>query len=560
MDNYTFYTGTTTQEHASLVNAFYTSNTGLSIDFNSIDVVYGSFIDFFGTSGDGTSISLYDGGKPEINIGSGILLTSGNAAPNDTNTQSGYGAFLTYDAEPSAPDLSEVATAAFPDSGELQDINILEFDFTVTDPFIHGIRFDLVFGSDEYPEFSDSSYVDVAAVFLNGNNIALFNNDASQPLSVIGTNLDVGNFQDNTDGSIPIEYDGLSNTLTIFGTTQPGVNTLRIAIADTGDQNYDSGLFLANLQGTQLTGSGISGVTYGTEGADNISGTDNFETFDTGDGDDIIDPGLGNDVVLAGGGNDTIVGGKGSNQIDGGSGVDTVTYDGYLQASAQVKVQDNDTISIANSDLLLNVEEIAFPDGSYQANTLLIEDDVAKIYVAYFGRGADTEGLTFWTNQMLAALEAGTSYFEALSNQINSFALSPEAEAMYPGINSGDLDTAGLTAFITSIYQNLFDRDPEQAGLDYWLNDAQSLLAAGSPLGGIIKTVIDGALDSPGTLDRSFIQNKAQVAWNYAKQYELAEQSWDVAKTAEAELVLVGVTAEDETVNAAYSTIADLFA
>ena len=80
----------------------------------------------------------------------------------------------------------------------------------------------------------------------------------------------------------------------------------------------------------------------------------------------------------------------------------------------------------------------------------------------------------------------------------------------------------------------------------------------GIPLGGIIKTVIDGALDSPGTLDRSIIQNKAQVGWNYAKQYELAGKSWDSSLTEQAELILVGVTADDSTVNTAYNAITNL--
>ncbi len=564
MSNFTFYSGSTTEDQTALINAFYTGSTGLSIDYATAEIVYGTFSgydyeDYSATQG--TSISYYDGGLTALNIGSGLLLSSGTAAPEITNTQSSYSTSLNYDVTPEDAALQAVAQSAFSGSGQLRDITLIDFSFTVTDPFIHGIRFDLAFGSDEYPEFSDSSFVDVAAVFLNGSNIALFNNEITQPLSVISENLNVGNFRDNADNTLPIEYDGISDTLTIYGTVQPGVNTLRIAVADTGDSAYDSGLFISNLQGTQLTGSGISGVTYGTAEADNIQGTDNFETFDTGEGDDIIDPGAGNDIVLAGGGNDTIIGGNGDNQIDGGAGVDKVVYQGVTQAQAYVKVLDNDTIHIGeNSDVLLNVEQIEFQDGTYDAQTLLIEDDVAKIYLAYFGRGADPLGMEFWTNQINAAVNGGTAYNTALSSQINSFALSLEAEAMYPGINAGELDTAGLTQFITSIYQNLFDRDPEQAGLDYWLNEAQTLQNQGSPLGGIIKTVIDGALDSVGTLDRSIIQNKAQVAWDYAKQYELAGATWDTSLTSQAELILVGVTADDSTVNTAYAAITAMLA
>lgn len=557
---FTDFNGTTPADNTQLLNFFYTNPTGLSIDYANSRVVYGTYTDFTAGGVTGTSISFYDGGLGIQNIEQGILLSSGSANPNLSNTSGGYTQILNYDSAPSDPDLAAAAVAAFSGAGNLNDISLIEFTFTVTDPFIHGIRFDLIFGSDEFPEFSSSSFVDIAGVFLNGQNIALFNGDPTQPLSVIDQNLAIGNFYDNTDGSLNIEWDGLSDRLTIFAPVQPGVNTLKIAVADTGDQSLDSAILVANLEGTQLTGFGISGVTYGTSGPDNILGSTDNETFDAGQGDDVIDPGAGDDIVLAGDGNDSIVGGQGSNQIDGGNGTDTVIYNGLSLNDTQVKVSDNDTILIGeNGDTLLNVEIIQFDDVSFDALRLLLEDDVAKIYLAYFGRSADPDGLKFWTDQVVAALQSGTNYNDALKSQINSFALSAEAESMYPGINAGALSLAGLETFITSIYDNLFDRLPEMAGLDYWKNDAVQLQNQDLPLGSIIKTVIDGALDSPGTLDRTTIQHKAQVAWNYAKQYELAGEEWDPSLSQESIIVLQGVTSDVSTVTEAYGLINDIF-
>ncbi len=104
-----------------------------------------------------------------------------------------------------------------------------------------------MFGSDEYPEFSNSNFIDIAAVLVNGQNQALFNNNPNQPLGVINENLESGNFIDNTAGAYNIEYDGVSSVLSIRAKLNPGTNTIKIAIADTGDQSYDSGLYVTDF-------------------------------------------------------------------------------------------------------------------------------------------------------------------------------------------------------------------------------------------------------------------------------------------------------------------------
>jgi hypothetical protein len=43
------------------------------------------------------------------------------------------------------------------------------------------LSFDLVFGSDEFPQFANSGYIDAFGIFLNGFNIARSNN---QPLNI----------------------------------------------------------------------------------------------------------------------------------------------------------------------------------------------------------------------------------------------------------------------------------------------------------------------------------------------------------------------------------------
>ncbi len=494
-----------------------------------------------------------------LGIEDGILLSSGTANPSLSNTESGYSSYLDFtDGIDSDSDLSAVALAAFSGSGQIEDASWIQFDFTVADPYnTKGITFDLVFGSEEYPEYSNSSYVDIAGVFLNGNNVALFNGDQYSPLSVIDSNLGLGYFNDNSYSSFPIEYDGISNKLTIYAPVQPGVNTLKIGVADTGDDALDSGLFVSNLSATKIGGSGLSSVIVGSDESDDITGDDNGETFDLGAGDDVINPGLGDDIVLAGAGDDTIYGGSGNNQIDGGDGVDTVIYDGSAQMNF-IKILDNNTIKVgANSDTLIDVELLQFDDMSFNTGQLFIEDSVAKIYLAYFGRAADPLGLQYWLGDVQNYIDNGYNYNDSLKNIIDSFALSAEAESMYSGMNAGNLNDAELTNFITSVYQNLFDRDPDAAGLAYWLEDAKNLQSEGIAVGTLIKTIIDGAIDSSTTqMDRTLVQNKAQVAWDYAKQFELSDKNWDSASmTAEATNIVDSITSDGSSVNDAYNQI-----
>ena len=245
-----------TDDLQSLLDAILADDAGLEIVSESLV--------FAGAAGQS---SLYDGSLTELGIGAGILLTSGEGNPPLENTSGSFG--VTQDGNTDA-DLQAVADAAFEGAGTVQDANTLAFDFIVSDPTVESIAFDLVFGSDEFPEFSDTTFVDVGGVFVNGENVALFNNEATQPLSIIGDNLDAGNFIDNQDNSLPIEYDGISSVLTIIAPVEQGENSITFGVADTGDQIFDSGLFIANFTTSTIDvgDDGGSGVLIEEEGTD----------------------------------------------------------------------------------------------------------------------------------------------------------------------------------------------------------------------------------------------------------------------------------------------------
>lgn len=243
-----------------------------------------------------------------ISLEGGFFLTSGGF-PGTSNTQEG---FSVTTGQPGDSDLSAVASAAFGGAGTTRDASVLEFDLNVTDVDLDGISFDIVFGSEEFPEFSNSSFVDVAAVFVNGQNVALFNDNPSTPLSVIDANLVNGNFIDNTSGIFPTEWDGFSQVLTVRADLNIGSNSIKIGVADTGDSVLDSGLFVTNFEllGGGGTGGGILIVNDGTEGDDNLEAGLSAEEINLFGGNDVVNGNeatLNNDIITGFGEGDAIV-------------------------------------------------------------------------------------------------------------------------------------------------------------------------------------------------------------------------------------------------------------
>ena len=326
-----------------------------------------------------SAISLYDGSLAPLGIGAGVLITSGTA-PGTSNTvgwfgqsNAGVSGYQNGDA-----DINAVVNSVFHTTS--YDATALSFQFRVTDTTATSISFDLVFGSDEYPEWVDQ-FVDTAIVMVNGVNYALFDQNPNRPLTVISQNLAAGYFQNNVDNALPIEYDGVSRVLRIVAPILGGgaLNSIKIAIADTGDHIYDSGLFISGLRAGTTPGQGLvtRPTSLCTDSSDYVTGGLQGESFDllggddhcfSGGGSDIVDGGAGNDTIDGGSGDDYLKGGSGSDQLNGGAGSDTAVYVGASSAY-QISV---DSLSGACSvtsladgrvDQLLGIEWLSFDDG-----------------------------------------------------------------------------------------------------------------------------------------------------------------------------------------------------
>ncbi|MBB5519535.1 choice-of-anchor L domain-containing protein [Amphiplicatus metriothermophilus] len=143
------------------------------------------------------------------------------------------------------------------------DANVLSFEFAV-EPGMTSVSASFVFGTDEYP---DQSVTDIFGVFVDGVNYAEFS-DGSVINFELGS-ISAGFFNDNDVGSLTpfvtntgdaIQYDGILSVLTVTGLLDLSLTThmIVIAIADTSDTIFDSGVFFGGLMAGTATGGGIT--------------------------------------------------------------------------------------------------------------------------------------------------------------------------------------------------------------------------------------------------------------------------------------------------------------
>lgn len=176
---------------------------------------------------------------------------------------------------------------------------------------------------------------------------------------------------------------------------------------------------------------------------------------------------------------------------------------------------------------------------------LSTEEIIARYYVGYYNRAPDPAGFEFWKN----AYENGTSTLEIA----NFFSDQVETRALYPFF--GDPGVSSPTQFITSVYQNLFNRDPDPDGLAFWEGQLSS---GGVSTGQMIEAIIEGALTNP---DLAVVQNKVAtgIYWeDQANNYVDFDYSQQAAQSATN--VLQVITDDTGTIGTAQATANAFFA
>lgn len=156
---------------------------------------------------------------------------------------------------------------------------------------------------------------------------------------------------------------------------------------------------------------------------------------------------------------------------------------------------------------------------------------VQELYVAYLGRAADKAGLDYW----MAELNASPAVLTLENLRANFVNEQPEYAAIY-----GDLTREET---VVQIYNNLFGRTPDAAGLTYWTTGEGAAVNADQ----LLVAFIAGASAS----DAKVIANKALVAEVYTAT------AGEQFSKADAAAIIAGVDSTNASISAALDKLAD---
>ena len=205
----------------------------------------------------------------------------------------------------------------------------------------------------------------------------------------------------------------------------------------------------SNFSSSEYTGDSNLGVSFSTT-------IENIKLSNYGD---MV---FGNDVA------NQITSGAGNDVIDGGGGVDTVLYSAARAlytvtkaASGAITVTDAGSTIRDGSDTLTNVEQVKFTDVTLVFDLHSAQDTlVYEIYQAAYARMPDNAGFRYWATVADAQNTSSISLAD-------SFLAAPEYAQRY-GTNVSN------AAYIQALYTNVLGRAPDQAGLDYWIGQADA--------------------------------------------------------------------------------------
>ncbi len=265
-------------------------------------------IDSAGTYSNGDSVA------PGVTPGdTGIIMSTGNAQDfTNSNGQSNQNTNTTTNTS-GTDNFGQYNSAA---GARTYDAATLDVDFI---PDTDTMTMQFIFSSEEYPEFENSIYQDFVGVWINGQLVPMDVGNGDVDPGNVNTSNNINMYVNNQNDQFNTEMDGFTITLTLTLNVNPGVvNSMRIAIADVSDTNYDSNLLIA--------GNSVQ--------TDLVALSDNIDLFP--DGDKVIDV-LANDINN----------GPGTLTITQINGVDVVAGDTITLPTGQtVKLNADGTFTV----------------------------------------------------------------------------------------------------------------------------------------------------------------------------------------------------------------------
>ena len=195
-------------------------------------------------TGDRDSAGIYsDGNNTAPGVApseTGVILSTGEVEDfTNSNGQSNQSTNTSTNTSGSN-NVSQYNNAA---GARTYDAATLDVDF-IPDSALMTMQF--VFSSEEYPEFATSQYQDFFGVWVNGQLVPLSVGNGDTDPGNINTTSNINMYVDNTSDDFNTEMDGFTVTMTLTMAVNPDVvNSIRIAIADVSDSNYDSNVLIA---------------------------------------------------------------------------------------------------------------------------------------------------------------------------------------------------------------------------------------------------------------------------------------------------------------------------
>lgn len=152
------------------------------------------------------------------------------------------------------------------------------------------------------------------------------------------------------------------------------------------------------------------------------------------------------------------------------------------------------------------------------------EELIQKYYIGFYGRPADQVGIQYWSDR---------ADEEGVNQVLEHFATSPEArEFVYQDPVAGEEYSS--EELVNNIYQNLFGRDAEKEGRDWYAQKIDS--GEIGPIN-VVERIMAGAQDG-GEPDKAVLENKLEVAQHFTQN--VADSDYGPDQIPEARSVLEG--------------------